>query len=101
MLQQIVNGRWLNASGAVALLPANAVGDDIVCYTDETRTRIALTWRNLRQQNERPPGKANFCLSDFVARADAPAKDYLGMFAVTAGLNIEGKLAEFEAAKDD
>ena len=101
MLQRIIDGRWLNANGVVALLPANAVGDDIVCYTDETRTAMALTWRNLRQQNERPPGKANLCLSDFIAPKEAPVNDYLGMFAVTTGLRIERKIQEFEAAKDD
>ena len=101
MLKQIIAGRWLTANGVVALLPANAVGDDIECYTDETRTQVALTWRNLRQQNERPLGKANFCLSDFVAPKRTAVKDYLGMFAVTTGLNIERKLVEFEAAKDD
>jgi 5-methyltetrahydrofolate--homocysteine methyltransferase len=101
MLRQIITGRWLGANGVVALLPANAVGDDIVCYTDESRAHAALTWRNLRQQNERPPGKPNFCLSDFVAPRQSQVQDYLGMFAVTAGLNIERKLAEFEAAKDD
>ena len=101
MLQQIISGRWLGANGVVALLPANAVDDDIVCYTDELRAKEVFTWRNLRQQNERPPGKANFCLSDFVAPKERRVDDYLGMFAVTAGLGIEPKLAEFEAAKDD
>ena len=101
MLRQVIAGRWLGANGVVALLPANAVGDDIVCYADESHAQVALTWRNLRQQNERPPGKANFCLSDFVAPRQSQLQDYLGMFAVTAGLNIERKLAEFEAAKDD
>jgi len=101
MLQDVVAGRWLNASGVVALLPANAVGDDIVCYADEMRGQVALTWRNLRQQNERPPGKSNLCLADFVAPAETGIKDYLGLFAVTAGLDIEAKLAQFEAAKDD
>ncbi len=101
MLKQIIDGRWLNANGVVALLPANAVGDDIVCYADEERAQVALTWRNLRQQNERPQAKANFCLSDFVAPIATGAKDYLGIFAVTTGLNIERKLAEFEARKDD
>jgi len=101
MLQRIIAGRWLGANGVVALLPANAVNDDIECYTDETRAKVALTWRNLRQQNERPPGKANFCLSDFVAPKKQRVNDYLGIFAVTTGLGIERKLAEFEAAKDD
>ncbi len=101
MLKRIIDGRWLAANGVVALLPANAVGDDIVVYTDESRADVGLTWRNLRQQNERPPGKANFCLSDFVAPAATGGRDYLGMFAVTTGLGIEAKLAEFDAAKDD
>ena len=101
MLQRIIAGRWLGANGVVAFLPANAVIDDIVCYTDELRANEVFTWRNLRQQNERPPGKANFCLSDFVAPKELRVNDYLGMFAVTAGLGIERKLAEFEAAKDD
>jgi 5-methyltetrahydrofolate--homocysteine methyltransferase len=101
MLKQIVAGRWLAANGAVALLPANSAGDDIEMYADETRERVALTWHNLRQQNERPPGKPNYCLADFVAPKASGVKDYLGAFAVTAGLGIERKLAEFEASKDD
>ena len=101
MLQRIIDGRWLDANGVVAFLPANSVGDDIVCYTDEARTAAALTWRNLRQQNERPHGKANLCLADFIAPKAAPVNDYLGMFAVTTGLRIERKLQEFETAKDD
>jgi len=101
MLQRIISGRWLTANGVVALLPANAAGDDIVCFADATRVDVALTWRNLRQQNERPAGKANFCLSDYVAPDATRVNDYLGMFAVTTGLGIERKLAEFEANKDD
>jgi 5-methyltetrahydrofolate--homocysteine methyltransferase len=101
MLRQIIQGRWLKAQGAIALMPANAVGDDIEIYADEARAQIALTWRNLRQQNERPPGKPNYCLSDFVAPKGSGVADYVGAFAVTAGLGIEKKLAEFEAKKDD
>ncbi len=101
MLNRIIAGRWLTANGVVALLPANAVGDDIECYTDETRTQLALTWRNLRQQNERPPGKVNLCLADFVAPKASQREDYLGLFAVTTGLGIDRKLAEFETKKDD
>jgi 5-methyltetrahydrofolate--homocysteine methyltransferase len=85
----------------VALLPASAVGDDIVLYADESRTDVALTWHNLRQQNERPAGKPNYCLADFVAPKSSGLADYLGAFAVTAGLGIDRKLAEFEAKKDD
>ena len=101
MLKRIIEGRWLTANGAIALLPANSVGDDIELYADEARKSVALTWRNQRQQNERPAGKPNYCLADFVAPKDSGVADYLGAFAVTAGLGIEKKLAEFEAAKDD
>jgi 5-methyltetrahydrofolate--homocysteine methyltransferase len=89
MLGAIIGGRWLTANGVIALLPANAAGDDIEIYADEARTQVALTWRNLRQQNERPSGKANFCLADFVAPKAAGRADYLGVFAVTTGLGIE------------
>jgi len=85
----------------IALLPAHSGGDDIELYADEARTRVAATWRNLRQQNQRPAGKPNYCLADFVAPKASGVADYAGAFAVTAGLGIEGKLAEFEANKDD
>jgi len=101
MLKNIIAGRWLAANGVVALLPANAAGDDIELYADEGRTEVALTWHNLRQQNERPPGKPNYCLADFVAPRESKVKDFLGAFAVTTGLGIEKKLAEFERSRDD
>ena len=99
MLKDIVDGRWLTANGVVALMPANSVGDDIELYTDEARERVALTWHNLRQQNERPPGKPNYCLADFVAPKETGVRDYVGAFAVTTGLGIEKQLARFEAAR--
>jgi 5-methyltetrahydrofolate--homocysteine methyltransferase len=83
----------------VGFWPANAVGDDIVLWTDESRATPALTWRNLRQQAERPPGKPHQCLADFVAPVGTP--DYVGAFAVTAGIGIDRKLAEFAQAHDD
>jgi 5-methyltetrahydrofolate--homocysteine methyltransferase len=101
ILKRIIEGRWLTANGVITLLPANSVGDDIELYADEARTRVALTWRNLRQQNERPAGKPNYCLADFVAPKSSGIEDYAGAFTVTAGLGIEKKLAEFEASKDD
>ncbi len=101
MLEHIVDARWLTANGAIALLPANSVGDDIELYADASRSAVALRWRNLRQQSERPAGKPNYCLADFVAPKASGIEDYAGAFAVTAGLGIEKKLAEFEAKKDD
>jgi 5-methyltetrahydrofolate--homocysteine methyltransferase len=100
-LREIVTRRWLAANGVVALLPANSSGDDIELYTSESRAEVALTWPNLRQQNERPPGRPNYCLADFVAPKGSGVRDYVGAFAVTAGLKIEAKLAEFAAKKDD
>jgi 5-methyltetrahydrofolate--homocysteine methyltransferase len=99
MLRRIVEGRWLAANGVAALWRANAVGDDIEVYDE--RGAVALTWHNLRQQNQRPPGKPNYCFADFVAPKDSGREDYIGGFAVTAGLGIEKKIAEFERAKDD
>ena len=101
MLKRIVDGRWLTANGVVALLPANSVGDDIEIYADATRKEVALTWRNLRQQNQRPAGKPNYGLADFVAPKASGRADWIGAFAVTAGLGIERRLEEFAAAKDD
>ncbi|MCC7039812.1 MAG: methionine synthase [Burkholderiales bacterium] len=100
MLERIVAERWLVANAVMAIWPARAVGDDIEIFADGGATP-SFVWRNLRQQNERPPGKPNYCLADFVAPAASGRSDWVGGFAVTAGLGIEDKLAEFAAAKDD
>jgi len=103
MLQKIIAGRWLTASGVMALYPANRVGDDIVFYTDETRTTELMTWWGMRQQTEKQEVggvmRPSRCLSDFVAPVGVP--DWAGMFAVTAGLGAEKKEKEFLAALDD
>ncbi|RDK09810.1 methionine synthase [Cupriavidus lacunae] len=106
MLSRLIQGRWLTANGVMALLPANTVNDDdIEVYTDETRSKVALTWHNLRQQSERPVvdgvRRPNRCLADFVAPRDSGIADYIGLFAVTAGLGVEKKEAQFEADHDD
>ncbi len=101
MLERIVKGRWLTANGVYGLWPANAVGDDIEIYADAKRSGVLATWHNLRQQNEKPPGNPNLCLADFVAPRDAGIGDYVGAFAVTAGIGVEAKVKEFLAAHDD
>jgi 5-methyltetrahydrofolate--homocysteine methyltransferase len=101
MLERVVKGRWLAASGVVGLWSANSVGDDIEIYADDARTRVLATWHNLRQQNQKPAGNPNLCLSDFVAPRDSGIADYIGAFAVTAGLGIDAKLKEFAAQNDD
>ena len=101
MLEQIVAGNWLQARAVFGLFPANAVGDDIELYTGEDRQHLAMVWHGLRQQHERPADKPHWCLADFVAPRASGVPDWIGAFAVTAGLGIEHKLAEFEAAHDD
>ncbi|WP_115679113.1 methionine synthase [Cupriavidus taiwanensis] len=106
MLSRLIQGRWLSANGVIALLPANTVNDDdIEIYTDESRSKVALTWHNLRQQSERPVvdgvRRPNRCLADFVAPKDSGIADYVGVFAVTAGLGVDKKEAQFEADHDD
>jgi len=101
MLKRIVDEKWLTANGVFGLFPANAVGDDVEIYTDDSRKTVRLPWHNLRQQQVRPEGKPNYCLSDFIAPKDSGVADYVGAFAVTAGLGIEEKLAEFAAQHDD
>jgi 5-methyltetrahydrofolate--homocysteine methyltransferase len=100
MLKRIVDERWLGASGVVGFWPANARGDDIVLWRDAMRAEPLLVWHGLRQQTQRPPGKPNYALADFVAPAGV-RDDYVGAFAVTAGLGIERKLAEFASRNDD
>ncbi|MBL0142017.1 MAG: methionine synthase [Betaproteobacteria bacterium] len=101
MLDRIVKGRWVTANGVFGIWPANAVGDDIEIYSDETRQHVLMTWHNLRQQNQKPSGNANQCLADFVAPKDSGIPDYLGAFAVTAGGGIEARVKEFVAKHDD
>jgi 5-methyltetrahydrofolate--homocysteine methyltransferase len=111
MLKRLVEGRWLQAHGVVGLYPANSVGDDIVLWTDETRTQAALTWHGLRQQTEKPVHDGvqnpNRCLSDFVAPlTDANGQatgyqDYVGMFAVTSGMGVDAKEKYFMDDHDD
>ena len=100
MLAQITEGRWLSADGVVGVWPASSNVDDIVLWTDEARRTPLLAWRNLRQQNERPPGKPNYCLADFVAPPSA-SHDYVGAFAVTTGSAVEPRVAAYKAAGDD
>ncbi len=102
LLKKVIEGRWLTAHGVVTLLPANSINDDdIEIYTDESRSKVALTWHGLRQQTRKPANTPNRALSDFIAPKASGVPDYIGMFAVTAGLNIENRLKQFEAAHDD
>ncbi len=125
MLKRLIEGRWLAASGVIGLYPANSVGDDIEIYTDETRGEVAMTWYGLRQQTEKTAVdgvmRPSRCLADFVApkvltpemiaaragkqgtggQNDAKIADYIGLFAVTAGLGAEKKEKYFRDDNDD
>ena len=124
MLKKIVDGRWLTAHAIVGFWPANTVrDDDIELYADESRRDVALTWYGLRQQTEKQEDandqmRPSRCLADFIAprnaidseaaRADQTGaegqnglKDHIGAFAVTAGIGVDKKVAEFMAAHDD
>ena len=100
MLKKIITNRWLTANAVVGLYPAQRVGDDIVLYADETRQQSVMTWHGLRQQTVKPQGRPNRCLSDFVAD-QTQAADYVGLFAVTAGLGAEKQEKRFIDAHDD
>ncbi|MDA8449967.1 methionine synthase [Acidovorax sp. GBBC 3332] len=105
MLKKLIEGRWLSASGVLALYPANSVGDDIEFYTDASRTEVAMTWYGLRQQTEKQVidgvMRPSRCLADFVAPRESGIADYAGLFAVTAGLGVEKKEQAFIDALDD
>ena len=106
MLQRLIEGRWLSASGIVGFWPANTVNDDdIEIYTDESRTEVAMTWYGMRQQTEKHEidgvMRPSRCLSDFIAPKASGLKDYVGMFAVTAGLGVEKREKFFIDDLDD
>ena len=105
LLQRAIEGRWLQASGVICLLPANTVDDDTIeVYTDETRSSVALRWSPLRLQTERPivegVKRPNRSLADFIA-PKGTKPDYIGLFAVTAGLGIAKKEKQFADDHDD
>ncbi len=105
MLERLVKGRWLQAHGVVGFWPANTVDDDTIeLYADESREQVLLRWSPLRQQSERPVvdgvPRPNRCLADFVAPKGV-APDYVGLFAVTAGIGADAKAEQFVRDHDD
>jgi 5-methyltetrahydrofolate--homocysteine methyltransferase len=102
MLDQIIAEKWLRASGVFGLFPANQVdGDDIEVYTDESRSTVLTTLHQLRQQSEGREGAARKSLADFVAPKATGLRDYVGAFAVTAGLGSTERVMAFKKANDD
>jgi len=101
LLEQIVSRRALRANAVYGFWPANAVGDDIELYDNEARGRVLARICTLRQQNEKRPGQSNQALSDFIAPKESGRIDYVGAFAVTAGIGLDELCARFERDHDD
>jgi 5-methyltetrahydrofolate--homocysteine methyltransferase len=101
MLKQIIDEKWLTANAVVGFWPANTVGDDIALFADETRKIPLATLHTLRQQMRRDGSKPNLALADFVAPKETGIADYVGGFAVTAGIGEEDVARRFERANDD
>ena len=108
MLDQIITEKWIRAAAVVGIFPAQADGDDILLDNPYSLAPLLpsdhkkkLRLHHLRQQIIKAPGQPNFCLSDFIAPVDSDKPDYIGAFAVTAGLGIEKKVKEFESVHDD
>jgi len=102
MLAEIISGPRLKANAVVGFWPANSVGDDIELYGDETRDAPIAVLHGLRQQiSKRDPGSPNYCLSDFVAPRESGKRDYIGAFAVTAGVGEDALAASFDKANDN
>ncbi len=101
MLQKIVTEKWLTARATIGIFPASARVDDVIIYTDAKRTQQRQHLNFLRQQKAKASGRYNRCLADYIAPESTGLEDHIGLFAVTTGLGIEKKLAEFEQAHDD
>ncbi len=101
LLRRVIDGKWLSARAVIGLFPANTVNhDDIEVYESDDRQEVKVVLHQLRQQLRKAAGQPNFCLADFVAPKDT-VQDYVGAFAVTAGIGIEPWVAKFEAELDD
>ena len=102
MLKQLIEEKWLRANAVFGFFPANSTGDDdINVFADEARQQVRFRLHHLRQQKSKPQDQAQLCLADFIAPQSSGRPDYIGAFAVTAGVGIENHVARFEAAHDD
>jgi 5-methyltetrahydrofolate--homocysteine methyltransferase len=101
MLARIIEENWLGAAAVMALLPANSVGDDVEVYADESGQHVVTTFHFLRQQMVKPKDKPNQCLADLVAPKETGVRDFIGAFALTAGIGIDERVAAFEQQHDD
>ena len=101
MLSQIISENWLSANAVIGLFPAATVNDDDIDIRSVDGSASQMTWVGLRQQLPKADGKPNWALADYIAPADSGVEDYIGAFAVTAGIGIEPHVKRFEEANDD
>ena len=101
MITKIVKEGWITANAVISFWPANSNKDDIEIYKDESRKEVCSVLYTLRQQMSKGSGKANLALSDFIGPKDKKIRDYIGAFAVTAGIDMEKKSSEFKKNNDD
>jgi len=101
MLGEIMDKKFLTANAVVGFFPANSVGDDIEVYTDDSRRQVLTVFHTLRQQMEKHDDKPYYALSDFIAPKETGLKDYIGAFAVTAGLGMDSLVKDYERKNDD
>ncbi len=101
MLDSMIKEKWVTANGVIGFFPANAVGDDIEVYTDESRSEVLTTLHNLRQQGEHREGIPNRSLGDYIAPKETELPDHVGGFAVTAGLGGQDRIKQFKDEMDD
>ena len=102
MLDRLISEKWLTARAVVGFHPANSIDhDDVRVFTDENRSAEFMRLCHMRQQRGKPAGKSHDCLADFVAPANSGLDDYVGGFAVTAGIGIDEHVRRFEADHDD
>ncbi len=101
LLDKIISNNLLTANAVFGLFPANSVGDDIEVYTDESKQGVLTVFHSLRQQSLKTEGQPNLALADFIAPKDSGLTDYIGAFAVTAGIGIEKLIEQFEKNHDD
>jgi 5-methyltetrahydrofolate--homocysteine methyltransferase len=101
LLDKIVQGGWLKANGVIGFYPANSIGEDVELYADESRTEAITTFRFLRNQQQKGEGIPNLSLADFIAPKESGLQDYIGGFAVTAGIGLENHTRAFEKDHDD
>ncbi|OQS36278.1 methionine synthase [Chromobacterium haemolyticum] len=101
MLKQIIAENWLGANAVIGLFPASSVNHDDIEIRDPDNRASLMSWVGLRQQLPKMDGKANWALADYIAPRDSGVQDYIGAFAVTAGIGIEPHVKRFEDAGDD